>query len=177
MTIELAQADITKQQVDAIVNAANSHLEHVGGLARAIALAAGPKLAEESFEAPFVPVGEAYVTSAGNLPSRHVIHAVGPIWRGGTDGEPVLLSSAYRSAIAKAAELDCNSVALPAISTGIFGYPVVLAAPLALRAIRDGMRDYGVVRVARICLFSDSDYAVFRDAADAVGIAVIEIAA
>ncbi len=175
MTIELAQADITKQQVDAIVNAANSHLEHVGGLARAIALAAGTKLAEESFEAPYVPVGEAYATTAGRLPARYVIHAVGPIWRGGRDGEPVLLSSAYRSAVARAAELDCNSIALPAISTGIYGYPVSLAAPLALRAIQAGMREHGVVRIARLCLFSEADYAVFRDAAAAVAIPVIEV--
>lgn len=175
MAIELAQADITKQRVDAIVNAANSRLDHVGGLARAIALAAGPKLQQASFEAPHVPVGDAYATTAGDLPAKLVIHAVGPIWRGGAEGEPELLASAYRGAIAKAAELDCTSIALPSISTGIFGYPIELAAPVALGAVRDALDAHPQVHYARFCLFSEHDYSAYAEAARVNGIAVTPI--
>ncbi|MBI5309797.1 MAG: macro domain-containing protein [Actinobacteria bacterium] len=175
MAIELLKADITAQEVDAIVNAANSHLEHVGGLARAIALAAGPALTEASFEAPFVPVGDAFATPAGKLHAKIVIHAVGPVWRGGGQGEKELLAAAYRNSIAKAAELDCNSVALPAISTGVYGYPVELAAPTALAAVYEALSGHPEVRVARFCLFSDYDYEMFGAAAEAEGVPIIEL--
>lgn len=176
MPIELIQADITKQEVDAIVNAANSNLDHVGGLARAIALAGGDLVMEASFEAPFVPTGQSYATPSGNLPSKIVIHAVGPVWHGGDEGEAALLASAYRSAIDKASDLECNSVALPAISTGIYGYPVELAAPVALEAVHDALSAHPGVRVARFCLFSDEDYAAFVAAASETGVPVIELA-
>lgn len=175
MPIELIKADITAQEVDAIVNAANSRLEHVGGVARAIALAAGDELMQASFEAPDVPVGQAFATPAGNLHAKIVIHAVGPIWRGGDGPEAQLLASAYRAAIDKAAELDCNSVALPAISTGIYGYPVQLAAPVALNAVHESLARHPEVHVARFCVFSDEHHKAFIDAARAEGVPLLEI--
>jgi len=121
--LEALIEDITKCEVDAIVNAANSYLRHGGGVARAIADAAGPELVSESEKAPFVPTGSALATGAGRLPCRQVIHAVGPVWSGGENDEPGLLASAYRSSLTVAEELGCNSVAFPSISTGIFGFP------------------------------------------------------
>lgn len=175
MPIELIKADITAQEVDAIVNAANSRLDHVGGIARAIALAAGPELTAASLEAPQVPTGDNYATTAGNLKAKIVIHAVGPIWRGGELNEAELLHATYRNAIAKAAELDCNSVALPAISTGIYGYPVELAAPVALNAVHEALNDHPNVRVARFCLFSDQDLETFRNSAQEAGVPVLSL--
>jgi O-acetyl-ADP-ribose deacetylase len=170
--IELTQADITKQRVDAIVNAANSQLEHGGGLARAIAAAAGPELIEDSQAAPFVPTGEVHATRAGDLPAKHVIHAVGPVWHGGAAGEPELLASAYRRSVETAAELDCETIAFPAISTGIFGYPIELAAPIALIAVREATDASRSLALVRFCLFSNADLAAYRDAAERTGIAV-----
>lgn len=175
MPIELIKADITDQEVDAIVNAANSRLDHVGGIARAIALAAGPELTAASLEAPPVPTGDNYATTAGDLKAKIVIHAVGPIWRGGELNEAEILDATYRNAIAKAAELECNSVALPAISTGIYGYPVDLAAPVALNAVHAALDAHPEVRVARFCLFSETDHAAFSAAAQTEGVPVIEL--
>ena len=173
-SLRALRGDITTLEVDAIVNAANSRLDHVGGIARAIALAAGPELTAASLEAPPVPTGDNYATTAGDLKAKIVIHAVGPIWRGGQLKEAEILAATYRNAIAKAAELECNSVALPAISTGIYGYPVELAAPVALNAVLAALQDHPEVRAARFCLFSDTDYAAFSAAAQSGGVPVIE---
>ncbi|HEV7919120.1 MAG TPA: macro domain-containing protein [Solirubrobacterales bacterium] len=169
--IEITEADITKQQVDAIVNAANSDLMHSGGVALAIARAAGPRLLEESGAADFVPTGGATATTAGDLDARYVIHAVGPIWRGGQHDEAALLAAAYRRSIEIAADLDCAVTAFPSISTGIYGYPVDLAAPVALRALHDALEaSGGVVQVARLCLYSDEVIDAYMNSADAAGV-------
>ena len=167
--IELVQGDITRQQVDVIVNAANSELAHGGGVAAAIALAAGPDLRRESEAHRFVPVGEAGVTTAGALPAKWVVHAVGPIWSGGDEGEPELLGSAYRSALAKAIELRARSIAFPSISTGIYGYPVADAAAIAVAALRAAAKEPTAPELIRICLFSDADLEVYESALAAAG--------
>ncbi|MFN8113931.1 MAG: macro domain-containing protein [Solirubrobacterales bacterium] len=167
--IELVQGDITRQRVDVIVNAANSHLAHGGGVAAAIALGGGPALRRESEAHPFVPVGEAAVTTAGALPARWVVHAVGPVWSGGEEGEPELLASAYRSALAMATDLGARSIAFPSISTGIFGFPVERAAAIAISTLIEGEAEPTAPEVIRICLFSDADLTVYRKALAATG--------
>lgn len=161
--LEAVRADITRQDTDAIVNAANSHLSHGAGVAAAIAAAAGPELELESLNHPPIPVGGAGWTTAGDLPSRWVIHAVGPIWSGGSAGEPELLASAYRSAITVAEELGAKSISFPSISTGVFGYPIAAAAEVATGVLVEAASRERL-ELIRLCLFSDSDLATFRDA-------------
>lgn len=168
--IEALQGDITRQPVDAIVNAANSHLAHGGGVAAAIARAGGPELVHASREHPFVPTGEAGWTPAGALPARWVVHAVGPVWEGGEQGEPELLSNAYGSALRVAAELGARSVAVPSIGTGIYGYPVAAAAAVAVTAVRDATATGAAaagLELVRFCLFSADDLAVYEAALSA----------
>jgi len=167
--IELVRADITEQRVDAIVNAANSELAHGGGVAAAIARAAGPELARESAAHPRVTVGAAGVTSAGELPARWVIHAVGPVWRGGGEGEEELLASAYRAALAAATGLGASSIAFPSISTGIYGYPIEAAAGVAITTLVAGAVEPGAPATIRVCLFSAADLAVYERALAAAG--------
>ena len=137
--IRLVQGDITRVAVDAIVNAANSSLAGGGGVDGAIHRAGGAAVMED-LERRYgsgrhCPTGSAVISIGGDLPARYVVHAVGPIWRGGTSGEAELLASAYRTSLDVAAEEGARSVALPSISTGIYGYPVELAAPIALGAV------------------------------------------
>ncbi len=139
--LEIAQGDITAQKVDAIVNAANARLMHGGGVAGAIARKAGPALIEESRawvrqHGPVSAENPAH-TTGGDLPCRYVIHAVGPVWRGGHHGEADTLRTAVYAVLRRAAELDLRSLALPAISTGIFGFPMRQAARVTLAAIAD----------------------------------------
>jgi len=140
--LELRQGDITTQQVDAIVNAANSALAGGGGVDGAIHRAAGPALLQETQQRypQGCPTGNAVATGAGNLPARFVFHAVGPIWQGGRHREGELLQSAYRSCLQLAVEHQCRSIAFPAISTGIYGYPVDRAARDSLSAIIEFLR-------------------------------------
>ena len=136
--IALTQGDITRFTADAIVNAANSALAGGGGVDGAIHRAGGPEIMAELRERyAGCPTGGAVATGAGRLPARWVIHAVGPIWRGGGSGEPELLASAYRSAMRLAGELGASSVALPAISAGIYGFPARVAADVALTTVAD----------------------------------------
>jgi O-acetyl-ADP-ribose deacetylase len=167
--IELVRGDITQQRVDVIVNAANSELAHGGGVAAAIALAGGPELQRESEAHPYVPVGEAAVTSAGALPARWVVHAVGPVWSGGDAGEEALLAGAYRSALGLAIDLGARSIAFPSISTGIFGYPIADAAATAVATLKEGAAEPTAPELIRFCLFSDADLAVYREALTAAG--------
>ena len=155
--IELVRGDITRQHVDVIVNAANSDLAHGAGVAAAIAAAAGPDLRRASVAPGGGAVGAAAPTTAGDLPARWVVHAVGPIWSGGDEREPELLDSAYRSALAVAIDLGANSIAFPSISTGVYGYPVADAAAIAVAALNAGAAEPAAPELIRICLFSDAD--------------------
>jgi O-acetyl-ADP-ribose deacetylase len=139
MTIELRRGDITTVEADAIVNAANAALRGGGGVDGAIHAAAGPDVLEEliSRYPAGTPTGTAAVTGAGRLPVRAIIHAVGPRWAGGDRGEAELLASAYRDSLRRAEELGARTVAFPAISCGIYGYPLDQAARIALRTVRD----------------------------------------
>src|SRR2546430_2014623 len=135
--IELVLGDITAQEVDAIVNAANPTLLGGGGVDGAIHRAGGPAILEECRDLAGCAPGDVKPTGAGNLPARYVLHAVGPVWPGGDQGEAELLASCHRRAIELAAGLGCASVAFPAISTGAYGYPVEEAAPVAIGATKE----------------------------------------
>jgi O-acetyl-ADP-ribose deacetylase (regulator of RNase III) len=161
--ITLHLGDITTDAgADAIVNAANSSLLGGGGVDGAVHRAAGPELLEQCRALGGCDVGDAKVTGAGRLAARHIIHAVGPVWRGGSDGEAEQLASAYRRAIELADEHGAQVVALPAISTGIFGYPLEPAARIALSATAAALAAHPSVREARFWLFDQRSYEVFR---------------
>ena len=167
--LRLRRADITTLRMDAIVNAANASLAGGGGVDGAIHRAAGPSLMEElRSRYDGCPTGSAVITGAGRLQARHVIHAVGPRWRDGSHGEPDLLRSAYRTAFALAASHDCASVAAPSISTGIYGFPIALAAPIALSEAADVLRRDTAISELTFALFSDADLATFSEALDSV---------
>lgn len=160
--IELLRGDITEQDVDAIVNAANSSLLGGGGVDGAIHRAAGPALLAECRLLGGCETGEAKATGAANLRARYVIHTVGPVWRGGGEGEAELLASCHRRSLEVAASLGCRTVAFPAISTGVYGYPVELAAPVAIAAVREAQAP--PIELVRFVLFSERDVDVFRRA-------------
>jgi len=164
--IELIRGDITGQAVDAIVNAANSHLAGGGGVDGAIHLAGGPTIMEECRRIGGCPTGSAVATGAGSLPARHVIHAVGPVYHDGHSREPELLASAYRRSLEVARECTARSVAFPSISTGAYGYPIRDAARVALRTVKDFLADPEAgIAIVRFVLFSDADLATYEDAA------------
>ena len=142
--IEILEGDITKLRVDAIVNAANQSLLGGGGVDGAIHRAAGRELVAETSTFGGCPTGEARISNGYRLPARHVIHAVGPRWRGGNHGEAELLASAYRSSLALAADHDCRTVAFPAISTGIYGYPLEAATRVAAGEVRAFLEQHDV---------------------------------
>jgi O-acetyl-ADP-ribose deacetylase (regulator of RNase III) len=160
--IALVVGDITRVPADAIVNAANSSLAGGGGVDGAIHRAGGPAvmadLERRYGRIRHCPTGSAVVGDAGSLPARWVIHAVGPVWRGGGDGEPELLASAYATSIRLAAELGARTVTLPAISCGIYGYPVPLAARVAIDAVESALAMAPSIEVATFVLFSQATY-------------------
>lgn len=166
MTLVTELVDITALDVDAIVNAANESLAPGGGVCGAIHRAAGPELAAACRALGGCPTGDARMTPAFRLRARHVIHAVGPVWRGGSHGEASLLASAYRRSLALARRAGLRSVAFPAISTGIFGYPLAEATAVAVRTIRVAGDDWPALSVVIAC-FSDDVVEAYR--AEGVG--------
>lgn len=161
--LELVQGDITRQEIDAIANAANSRLAGGGGVDGAIHKAAGPELMTE-LRRRFpegCPTGSAVPTGAGNLRAKQVFHAVGPVWRGGGAGESDLLAGAYRRCLELAVEHHCASIAFPAISTGIYGYPTDLAAETALTTVRDFLLAQREPALVRIVLFDGGTFGAF----------------
>lgn len=155
-TFRAVLADITTLDVDAIVNAANEQLLPGGGVCGAIHRAAGPKLARACASLAPCPTGEARLTAGFDLPARHVIHAVGPSWKGGNDGEPALLASAYRASFRLAQAHGLRSIAFPAISTGIYGYPLELATGIAVATARQAAEPAGVNEVVFACFGKDA---------------------
>ena len=164
MTIEVRQADITTLAVDAVVNAANESLLGGGGVDGAIHRAAGPGLLAECRTLGGCPTGDAKVTSGHDLPARWVIHTVGPVWRGGDHDEDALLASAYRRSMEEAATLGAGSIAFPAISTGVYGFPVERAAGIAVETIRTELVLPDRPSTVVLCAFSADAAAVLRAA-------------
>ncbi len=155
--IEIIDADITALDVDAIVNAANEALAPGGGVCGAIHAKAGPELAAACAALGGCPTGESRITAGFGLPAKYVIHAVGPVWGGGESGEGKLLAGCYRSALQIAADNGLSSIAFPAISTGIYGFPPDRAALIALQTVRETLPDVpGIGRVVFCCFGEDS---------------------
>jgi O-acetyl-ADP-ribose deacetylase (regulator of RNase III) len=170
--LSLLQGDITEQSTDVIVNAANSGLMGGGGVDGSIHRAGGPAILEECMQVISrqgrLPTGEAVITTGGNLKANHVIHTVGPLWNGGRGSEPELLASAYRQSLRIAVENGLKSVSFPSISTGAYGYPLKLAAPIALEAVIDFLnRDESIKKVVFV-LFEDKTYQAYVQALETV---------
>jgi O-acetyl-ADP-ribose deacetylase (regulator of RNase III) len=163
-SIELVRGDITSLDVDAIVNAANEHLQLGSGVAGAIRRKGGPAIQEECDRMGHCETGGAVVTGGGALPARWVIHAVGPVWQGGGAGEERLLGSAVAAALERAEEIGAKSVALPALSTGVYGFPIGRAAEVSLREARRFASGARSVQRIVFCLFDDAALAAFQQA-------------
>jgi O-acetyl-ADP-ribose deacetylase (regulator of RNase III) len=162
--IQIVEGDITELEVDAIVNAANSSLLGGGGVDGAIHRAAGPKLLEECRKLGGCPTGEVRLTKGYDLPAKFVIHAVGPIWEGGNSNEDDLLASCYRNALDVAVKNGIRTIAFPAISTGIYGFPLKRATKIAVREVRNFLKDHSEIEEVTFCCFDDRTAEVYEDA-------------
>ena len=166
MRVEVVSGDITLQDVDAIVNAANSSLLGGGGVDGAIHRAAGPELVQRCRLLGGCKTGEAKVTPGYRLAARWVIHTVGPVWNGGDNGEPALLADCYRGSLARADEVGAASVAFPAISTGVYGYPPNLAAQVAMDTVTTSSTS---VELVRFVCFDEATRAIYADLLEGIG--------
>lgn len=168
--ILLVQGDITEQETDAIVNAANSSLMGGGGVDGAIHRKGGPRILEEckrirATEWPDgLPTGKAVITSGGNLKARYVIHTVGPVWRGGGQGEPELLAEAYRNSLRLTLSKGLKTIAFPSISTGAYRYPIQKASRIALKTVKEFLKKEDKLRKAVFVLFTKHDLEIYREA-------------
>jgi len=162
LKLQVVRADITGLAVDAIVNAANSTLLGGGGVDGAIHRAAGPDLVAECRKLGGCKTGDAKITKGYNLPVKHVIHAVGPVWRGGTQGEPALLAACYRRSLELAREHGCRSVAFPAISCGIYGYPMAAGARIAVREAGAFLAEHASIERVVFALFDDAALKIYE---------------
>jgi O-acetyl-ADP-ribose deacetylase (regulator of RNase III) len=162
--LELVEGDITRQDTDAIVNAANSSLLGGGGVDGAIHRAGGPKILEECRQIGGCPTGEARLTSGGNLKARYVIHTVGPVYKGGMQREAQLLASCYRESLKLASGKGLSTVAFPSISTGAYGYPLAEAARIALKTVLDYLSQHPEIKLVRFVLFGHAAHEVYEKA-------------
>ena len=166
--LRLVTGDIAEQDTDAVVTAAHWKLNKGAGTDGTIHTKGGPKIYDECRKIGGCPIGDAVITTGGNLKARHVIHAVGPVWRGGDEDEPALLASAYRRSLQVAVENGLRSISFPSISTGAFGYPIRLAAPVALKAILDFLEtqphNLEEVRMVLYQREDDRAYPIFAEA-------------
>ncbi len=162
--IELVQGDITSQDVDAIVNAANTFLLGGGGVDGAIHRAGGVAILDECKKLNGCQTGDAKITTGGNLKAGHVIHTVGPIYRDGMRGEPELLASCYRRSLEVAVENSKQTVAFPSVSTGVYGYPYDEAAEIALSTVKAFVEENASIRLVRFVLFNEPIYQAFEEA-------------
>lgn len=162
--VELLKGDITQQDTEAIVNAANERLMVGGGVDAAINRAGGPKIQEEARKIGYCPTGQAVITTGGDLKAKYVIHAVGPVYKGGGQGEARLLASCYRASLKLALERGIKSLAFPSISTGAFGYPLDEAAEIALTTVKEFVEQNEGIELVRFVLFDQRTYDAYAAA-------------
>ena len=165
--INLIQGDITTQDTDAIVNAANSSLAGGGGVDGAIHRAGGPVILEECQQWVSangkLPTGQAMITTAGNMPTKYVIHTVGPVWHGGSKNEPQLLANAWHNSLSLVTKKELKTISFPSISTGVYRFPIDLAAEIAIKTCKDFLKS-NILDEIRIVLFSEADLTTYKQA-------------
>ncbi|MBM4295136.1 MAG: O-acetyl-ADP-ribose deacetylase [Deltaproteobacteria bacterium] len=166
--LEIVEGDLTRQDTDALVNAANPSLRGGGGVDGAIHRAGGPKILEECLQIGGCPTGEARLTTGGNLKARYVIHTVGPVYKDGSHGEPQLLASCYRESLKLASAKGIKTVAFPSISTGAYGYPLKEAARIALQTVKEYLAQHPEITLVRFVLFEKTAYEEYEEALKSV---------